>query len=476
MSLPRTIFEYRRALAAMALLAALSVPGAALGARLRARLPDPWNANLHVVALTDAPAPPVGSPLVRIEPRLQVIGVVEGPAPLPAGHPVATDAAVRVSVYPEARGLLRDDSVLELRVTSPDLLEIVTRHFTPERRAAISRRAAEWKARHDAAIDAALSRVKLITERELGADELGRRLYEDPVLRGAVSRAFEREVVDAIDWDAVVERALASDAAGSTVDLLKHAGPITSGWAGLKAGYRARWARVFGEAKDGLSSAQEGGGRTLEALCEGDPDEALLEGGATLGDAVGRIDVTRLAADPAGYILERSLGLLIPEGRSFKEGALDRAGLNIKRHLPKERERLKQDYIRLGRELAEKTQVQDRSLAAVRGLASDTALRDDLVRRHGPEAERRLARMAEALATDEELARLSRDAITSGLDLLAGILRDMALDDEGKGPNPLLVAFVRARLRGGQGPVLILKVPGAGDPVTEGQVYPCRRR
>jgi hypothetical protein len=84
--------------------------------------------------------------------------------------------------------------------------------------------------------------------------------------------------------------------------------------------------------------------------------------------------------------------------------------------------------------------------------------------------------MAEALSTDETLAGLSREAITSGLELLAGVLRDLALDDEGRGPNPLLVAFIRARLRGGNGPVVILKVVGSGDPVAEGQVFPCRVR
>jgi hypothetical protein len=476
MSIARAIFDRRGPIAALLLGAALAVPGAALAARLRARLPDPWNANRHIVVLTDAPAPTAGTPLVRMEPRLEVIGVVEGESPLPAGHPVATDAAARVSLYPEGAGLLRDDSRLELRMASPDLLEIVTKHFTPERRALIAAHAKAWQAQHEAAIDASIARVQEITRRELGPDELGRRLYEDPALRDAISGAFEREVVDAIDWDEVVNRALASDAAASTVELLKHAGPISSGWAGLKAGYRARWARAFGEAREGVGAAADGGSRTLEAIAAGDPDEALLEGGATIGDVVGRVDVSRVATDPAGWILDRTLALIVPEGRSFKEGALDQAGANVRRHLPRHRDRLRRDYVRLGKDLTERTALADRSLSALKGLALDPSLRDDLVARHGPEAERRLARLAEALSTDEELERRSRAAITSGLELLAGVLRDLALDDEGKGPNPLLVAFVRARLLGREAPVLVLRSPGSGEPVSEGQAFPCRRR
>lgn len=472
----RRLFDRRRELAAVAILACAAPPGLALAARLRARLPDPWNANLHVTVVTDGPAPARGTPLLRLEPSLAVIGVVEGEAAL-AAPPVPTDVALRVSVFPEAAGLLRDDSRIELRRTTPDLLEIVVHHFTPERRARLAERVSAWRDAHAAAIDRALARLKEICDAELGADELGRKLYRDEALRDAVGFALEREVLDPIDWNAVVERALRSDAASSTGDFLKHAGPITSGWAGLRAGYRARWGRIFGRAEEGGRSAAAGSARTLDAIREGDVDEALLEAGGTIADAAERADAGRLAVNPASWALERALSLVAPDRDAFNDAALRRAGANLKRAFPKHKAALARDYLSLGRDLGGEVAIGDKSFGALRALAGDDALKDDIARRYGPEARARVERLFAAIAADEKLAKDARAVVDSGLELLAGTLREIALDEAGKGPNPLLVAFVRARLEGGvkAEPVLILRSQGSGDPVAEGAVYISRR-
>ena len=475
MGVLRWVFDRRRMIGAAVLLGAVGVPAVAVGARLRARLPDPWNANRHVTLVCDAgEAPPRGAPLLRMEPSLAVIGVVEGPAP--AGTAPAASEAVRISVFPEADGLLRDDSRLEVRVTSPDLLEIVTHYFTPERRALVSARIDAWRAAHDRAIDASLARLKELGQRDLGADELGRKLYEDEGLRSAVSGAFERRVIDPIDWNAVVERALASDAAASTGDLLKHVGPLSSGWAGLRAGYRSRWSRAFGSAKDGAGALSGGGGRTLDALRKGDPDEALLEAGGTLGDAIDRVNVTRVAANPQGWVLEQALSMLAPDPQAMKNAALRRAGENLLRALPERKDRIGKDFASLGKDLVERQRVAERAAGAVEALAGDAALRDDILRRYGPEARARVERFLGSVTTDPKLAECSRDVLDSGLELLAGVLRELALDDAGRGPNPLLVAFVRARLLNHREAVVILRSAGSGDPVSDGQVYVARRK
>jgi hypothetical protein len=475
MAIVRLLFDQRRALAAAVLLGCAGAPAATLGARLRARLPDPWNGNRHVTVVTDAPAPPRGTPLLRIEPALAVIGVVEGAAP-DAATPVTSDAAVRVSIFPEAQGLLRDDSRIELRETTPDLLEIVARHFTAERRARLAHELEAWRAAHEEAIDRALARVREIAERELGADELGRKLYEDEAIRGAVAGALERDVIDPIDWNAVVERAVRSDAASSTGAFLKHAGPITSSWAGLRAGYRARWTRAFGAATEGGGSLAAGGGRTLEALRAGDVDEAALAAGGTIADAIDRADARRLALDPQGWILDRTFALFTPDPRAFGDAALRRAGQNLVRAFPKEKERLARDYAALGRDLGSDVGLGAKSFDALRAIASDRALRDDVARRYGPEARARVDRFFAALAADEVLGERARAVLDSGLELAAGTLRELALDDAGTGPNPLLVAFIREKLRGHAETVLILRSSGAGEPAPEGERYVARRR
>jgi hypothetical protein len=470
----RALFARRRAIAAGALAAAVAGPGFTLAARLRARLPDPLNGNRHIAVVTDTPAPPPGTPLLRLEPSLAVIGVVEGPAPGVA-RPLPSDTALRVSVFPEAEGLLRDDSRIELRVTAPDLLEVVERHFTPERRARLAGRVRAWRAAHEAAIDASLGRVKELCAEHLGADELGRRLYADGGLRGAIAGAFEREVIDPIDWNAVVDRATRSPAATSTGDFLRHAGPISASWAGLRAGYRARWSRVFDDVREGGGAAAAGGKRTLEAIRDGDPDEALLEGAGTAGDVLDRVDVGRIVLDPPAWALEKALSLFVPDARAFSDATLRRAGENLIRAFPKHKDRLARDYAALGKDLASEYHLGDRSLSALRALATDGELLDDIARRYGPEARARVERLLAALASDKELAARGRCVLTSALELLAGTLRELSLDDAGTGPNPLLVAFIRARLLGREEPLLILRSAGSGDPVSDGQIYVARR-
>src|SRR5205085_6697519 len=119
--------------------------------------------------------------------------------------------------------------------------------------------------------------------------------------------------------------------------------------------------------------------------------------------------------------------------------------------------------------------LKDRAIAAAQAIAGDEALKAELVRRHGPEARARVERLAAAIATDEELAASARRVVDGALELLAGTLREIALDEAGTGPNPLPVAFVRARLHK-VGPVLILRTPGSGMAVSEGQVFVARTR
>jgi hypothetical protein len=475
-SVVRFLFVRRRLLLGGVVVACFLPASLALGSRLRARLPDPWNGNRHVVVITDEPGLPAGTPFLRLEPSLEVLGVVEGPAPATAS--IASSARVRVSLFPEADGLPREDSEIDLRVSTPDLLEVVSRHFTPERRERLARNVAKWKADHEAAIDRALARFQAISERELGADELGRKLAADPALRDALAKAFEREVVDPIDWESVVGRALRSDAAGSTLELLEHSGPIGATWSGLREVFRARWNRQSEATASDGRSLEDGGKKTLDALKQGDPDEALLEGTDFLGSlfgSIGRADFFHLVRDPEAWVVDH----VLPNARdweAFKGAAAKRTGENLSRALPQHKAQLRRDYLALGKELASETALGDHSLGFVKAVARDAALQDDLVKRYGPEAAARVERLVTAAYADPELAKDARAITDSALELLAGVLREVALDDAGKGPNPLLVALVRARLLGRADPVLVLAKAGSGLVVSEGQEFVSRRR
>jgi len=244
----------------------------------------------------------------------------------------------------------------------------------------------------------------------------------------------------------------------------------------LRAGYWARWTRAFGGVRDGGRGALEGGRRTAEAAAQGDVDEALLEAGGTVGDALGRVDAPRVAVDPQTWALEQLLSLALPDAPAFRDAALTRAGANLLRALPKQKDRLAHDYLALGKDLGGDLAIGERSIGALRLLAGDEKLKADIARRYGPEARARVERFLGSVATDAELGLRSHEVGESALELCAGVLRELALDDAGKGPNPLLVAFVREKLLDRAGPVLILRAPGSGDPVSEGQVYVSRRR
>lgn len=424
------IYALRKAIGWALALLVIAAVGYGPAQTLRARLPDPLNANRHITVITDATRrPPVGTPLVRIDPRLEVLGVVEGveaaePAPAPG------DYVLRVSLFPEGEALLRDDAELSLRETTPDLLEIVATHLTPERRAEIAARAQAWYGEHQAAIDRTLARVKAIAERELGADELGRKLLEDPLIHAAVSDAIEREVTSRIDWDRVASRALESEAAGTAGELLFEAGAFSSAWAGIREGYAARWRTTFGD--------------------EQPPEEE------------------------DGFF--NPLSIFVPRWHNARRAAISRAGEDILEAYPGYRARLHTELGQLGRELASEEDLEHKGFDAARALVRDEALREALIHRHGPEAWERVQRLAKALGEDEQLRALSRQTIDSALELFAGFLRELSLDAEGAGPNPLLVAFMRARLLRKTEPTLIVDDPGVGAPVTEGQRFVSRAR
>ncbi len=426
----RFVYTKRRLLGWALVALGFGLVGAEPASRLRARLPDPLNRNRHIVVITSAPLPAIGTPLLRLTPSLQVLGVVEGPAP-DVPTPVSEDRAVWVSVFPEAERLIREDSEIVLRVTTPDLLEVVATHLTPSRRRRIAARARAWQQAHEQAIDHALDRARELAARELQADELGNKLRKDPVLRAAIADAFDQEVLSRIDWDRVTNHALESDAAESAGALLTEAGPASTLWAGLREGYRDRWsARWSGEEPPGLSI------------------ERLLS----------------------------PLRLLAPTSRGARRGALRRASENVRAALPQHKAQLTRDLQGLSEELLHEHALEQKGLAALKHLGSSATLQAHLRATYGDEAWERASRLAVTLAEDSELQRRARSTIDSGLELLAGLLREILLDDAGVGPNPLVSAFIRARVLGKARPTLILSVEGAGAPVSCGQVFVSRRR
>jgi hypothetical protein len=401
--------------------------------RLRARLPDPLNRNRHIVVITDLrPAPPAGTPLVRMTPGLQLIGVVEG---LEVGFavPAPGDQALRVSLFPEGAALLCDDGALSLRVSTPDLLEIVGAHLTEARRKDISARLRAFHAEHEAALASAGERAREIVAAEIGADEVGQRLREDPVIRDALSRAVEEEITRRIDWDRVGRRALDSEAAEVAGELASEAGVVGPAWAVLAEGYAARWRGI------------------LFGAPARDPED-----------------------DFEGWW--RPLNVFVPRWADGRRAALDKAGVRIADRFPDYQEDLARTGRDLAVDLARDQALEEKGLGAARAVAKDPALRAHVLERHGPDALARLERTGAALAADPELARRVRKTLDAGLELLAAFLRELLLDERGEGPNPLVVAAVRARLLGKDEPVLVVDDLGTGEPAREGQVFVSRTR
>jgi hypothetical protein len=431
-------WRWRIGLAALAVLAV--VFGGDAVARFRARLPDPLNRNRHIEVLTEGEPPPVGTPFVCLRPRLRVVGVVEAHLD-DAERPLATDRVVRVSVYPEAEDLIRDDARLTLRVSTPDLLEIFSTHFTPERRADLTARVGRWYDAHEDALATALGRVRELTAEHLGADELGTRLREDPLLRDAVGAAIETEVLGAIDWEQVVTDFLDSPAGDATGKLLGETRVMPTLWSGVREGYAARFRRAMGSTEP----------RELE------PEEERREG-------VG------------GWIIDRVIGLVAPDSFAFEEAALAEATRHIKGAYPEHEAALGGTFSELGVQLVEDHTLEDKLLAAGKRLVSDEALQSEIMARHGPEAWARVQRLAGALGTDGELLELLRAAADRALELFIAVLREVALDETGAGPNPLVVGFLRARVLGRTQPMLVLEEPGTGSPVSDGARFEARRR
>ncbi|GIW70846.1 MAG: hypothetical protein KatS3mg102_0388 [Planctomycetota bacterium] len=419
-------------------------------ARLRARLPAPLHANPHILVLTDAPPPPVGTPFVLLRPELRVLGVVEALEPR-APRPLAADQVVRVSLFPETAELVRDDARIALRLSTPDLLEIFATHFTAERRAAAARRLAEWYRAHERDLEAALARVRELAAEHLGADELGRRLLADPALRAAIGTSLQAELLDQIDWDRVVEDYLDSPAGDATGRFLAEAGLLRTLWAGMRGGYAARVRRALGYVEPG-------------PLEPGVPPPGGAEPGEEDQRGVG------------AWLREQVLALVAPDPLAFEQAALAEAGRNLKAAFPRHKAELGAGFSQFAVELTEELRLEQRLLAAGARLAGDRQLQAEIVARHGPEAWERVQRLAGALGSDAELQQRLRRAADSALELLIALLREVALDETGTGPNPLVVAFLRARLLGRTQPLLVLEQPGSGSPVSAGQRFEARRR
>ncbi|RME75160.1 MAG: hypothetical protein D6776_03730 [Planctomycetota bacterium] len=438
------LFRWRRAVLVAAVLALGVAFGAGPIGRLRARLPDPLNDNTHIEVLTEAPAPPVGTPLVTLRPRLEVLGVVEAELP-DAPRPLPSDRVLRVSIYPEARERIREDARFVVRVTTPDLLEIFSTHFTPERRRALAARIERWYRAHETALARAGARVRAIVAEQLGADELGMRLRNDPLVRNAVGAAIEREVIEAIDWRQVVTDFLESPAGDATGRLLGETRIVPTLWEGLRAGYAARLRRALGSVEPA----------PLE------PPEDETEDGES---------------GTARWLARQLSALFAPDAAAFERAALDEARRHIEAAVPKHEAELGARFSDLGLQLLEEHEVERKLVNAGRRLVHDEGLRTAILERYGPEAWQRLERLGAALATDTELATLLREAADRALELLVAVLREVALDETGTGPNPLVVAFVRARMLGRTQPLLVLESPGVGAPVEDGSRFEARTR
>ncbi|MHC4390354.1 MAG: hypothetical protein ACYS22_03445 [Planctomycetota bacterium] len=427
----RTIW-FRRGWVALALgLIAFAVLGRGPLERLQARLPDPLNRNAHITVIAIDPAPPRGTPLVSVKPRLEVIGVIE--ALSREGVPAEGDVALRVSLFPGTASPLRDDARIVVRESSPDLLEIVSDHLTEERRRALRERVAVWYRAHEHAIDDTLERAKEVVQVELGDDELGQRLMQDEDLRLALGDAVQAEVIDRVDWERVTDRALEGEAGAALGDLLVDAGPLDSAWFAVRDSYKARWKRVF----------------TGSAI----PDDGAER---TFGDRVSEYNV------------------FVPRWEDTRQAALARAGDNLKEAFPEHEERLLASLKGLAEEVSEEEALPEKGVSAFRRIARDDQLRQTLSERYGEEAWQRVERVSSSLATDPALQRRGRVALEAGLSLLAGVLRELCLDETGEGLNPLLVAFVRARVLRKTEPMLIVDDPGVGEPVTEGATFVSR--
>lgn len=428
------LFSFRRWFVVAAVLLTMAICGREPLDQLRARLPDPLNDNPHIAVLVDGAPPAAGTPFVTFSPSLRVIGIVEG-VDENADKPLPGDTVVRVSLFPAAQGLLRDDARLQLRVTTPDLLEIVANHFTRSRREALAAKLSTWYAEHRVDLLAATDRVRELATEHLGADELGRALLQDPALRTALANGLTHHLVDPIDWEAVLDRFVDSPAGDAAGDYLRETRISTALWRGVREGYAERFRALLG-----------GQVRTRQ-----DPDDDAR--------------------------LQRSiLDVFAPADQAYNKAALASLGDDLKGAFSKHQDTLGTQFKTVGSEVAGELELDKRAFDLGSGLLVDEGLRNAITQRHGPQAWERVEKLAEAMREDELLQVHLKQAVESGLELSVEVLRDVLVDESGSGPNPLVVALVRARVLRRLEPLLVLEFSGVGNPVSEGQRFKARTR
>ena len=359
----------------------------------------------------------------------------------------------------EASQVLKEGTQMSLRVEAPSF-ELLAQELLYSQRGQVLKR--ELDGARDRVIKSMSALWPSIQEslKRLLPEELAERVMKDERLLGHIKEAFKHEIRSKINLDEL----------GSTVgesEALKDLGGLAFKHFEKKRLFKKTIGGALGEARDELGS------QLKNQLLENDPLSDLL--GCTMS-GISVFGILHLSQCLRGLYRSRKI-ITHTSGKGFeaaKRGAVKSGAIDLLTQTLGSLNKESDKAIVKSKEIALLVNKQLKSEVLLKNfwanLSQNQALIKHLQTEYGDEE---MARISVALKEVSSNREFSSQITKVGADLKVIAKRGLSallLDQEGKGPNPLLLAVIQEQLSGRARPIVHI-TPGQGDALKPGHVF-----